>query len=252
MQQVKRIVSILEMLGDNTDGLGLTELSIKIGLPKSTTCRILKSLMQYNMAAQDSETKKYKLGLQILMLGNKLLKNICISEIARPYLINIRDEFDETVFLSVLDNNRVTCVEKFDTRKKLRYFVQVGNTMPFNCAASSKVIIAFQDEKNLNEIISNMKFLRYTDCTIYNQKKLFQEYKSIKNCGYAVCNEEMENLVMGIAAPIFDYKNEVKSSICILGLKSSFKGKKLNAVINTLLDASGKISEEWSRIKNRE
>lgn len=234
MQQVKRIVSILEVLGDKTDGIGLTGISKEVDLSKSTAFRILKSLMEHNMVTQDKETKKYKLGLQMMILGSKAIQNLGIREIVRPHLLNLRNKFNETCFLSVLNNNKVTCAEKVDTNKKLRYFVQEGNTMPYNCAASAKAIIAFQDKEKLKKIMDSMKFLRYTDHTVYNEKKLLLEYEKIKDQGFAICDEEMEEQVLSIAVPLFDYDSKVRASICLLGLKSSFQGERLNEVITSL------------------
>lgn len=249
MQHVKRFMNVLETLADSIDGISISELSSRICLAKSTTHRILKSLMNYNMVTQDVETKKYHLGLEVLILGNKALEGISIREIARPYLIKLRDEINETVFLSVLDNKKVVCVEKFDTYKKLRYFVRAGNTMPPHCAASSKAIMAFQSKEVIEEISLKTRFLRYTDLTITKPESLMAEYEEIRMKHYAMCNMEMEDLVIAVAAPIFDWDSKVRSSICTLGLTSDLSGSALENVIKRTMETADEITKIWSKVK---
>lgn len=119
MQVIKRCMDILELLSNNTDGISISELSEKTNLAKSTIHRILQSLMKYNMVSQDLETKKYRLGLEVLILSNKALETISIRDIAHPYLMRLRDEFDATAFLAILSNKRVICVDKLDSPKSL-------------------------------------------------------------------------------------------------------------------------------------
>lgn len=249
MQTIKRCLDILELLSNNTNGIGISELSLKTNLAKSTIHRILQSLMEYNMVSQDDETRKYRLGLGTFILGSKALETISIRDIVHPYLMSLRDEFNATAFLAVLSNDKVICVEKFDSPKKLRYFVDIGTNMPAHCAASAKAIMAYQDQEFLEGVVSELELYRYSNNTITTREDLLSEYKIIKNRGYSVCDNEMEDLVIGISAPIFDWDNKVRSSICILGLNTYLEGNTFEKAVIKIVEMADEISNIWGKVK---
>lgn len=121
--------------------------------------------------------------------------------------------------------------------------------MPFHCAASAKVIMAYQDEKFLDDVVSESKFYRYTNNTITTREELLSEYKKIKYRGYSICNNEMEEVVVGISAPIFDWDNKVRSSICILGISTDLKDDTFDKAITKTVEAAYEITKIWSRVK---
>lgn len=248
MQQVKRIVDILETLADNNDGISLSELSERVNLPKSTTHRVLKALIKYNMAAQDSQTKKYNLGLEIFNLGNRAFKNLKIRKISRPFLTKLRDQIGETVYLAIFRDGDIICVDKIETENNLRYYVEIGSTMPIHSAAAAKAVMAYQDENTIEEAISKHEFKRYTNFTITDPKELLIEYEKVRIRGYALCNNELEDLIMAIAVPVFDGDNKVNASITTIGLANNIMGNNFENTVEKLKDSAAEMSKVLSKV----
>jgi DNA-binding IclR family transcriptional regulator len=245
MQQVKRIVTILEVLADKGNGITLSDISERVELAKSTTHRILQALKKLNMVVQNPETKKYSIGPGILSLSRKAYGSMEIIEMARPFLRKLRDETGETAYLSVLKNDKVVCVDKIETESNLRYYVEMGSSMPLHCTAAGKAIIAYQDEELIKHIISIQKMSKFTNFTITDPNELFIEYKRVRIRGYAICNNEMEDMITAIAVPLFTSDGKVSSSITVIGLTSNLTDKGFDNIVKKLKEASISISSSY-------
>jgi len=81
-------------------------------------------------------------------------------------------------------------------------FVEIGKEIPLHCAASAKVILAYQSIEDIKRIINEEPLLRYTSNTIIESEKLMVHLLAIKNKGYAICNEELKEGIKAIAAPV--------------------------------------------------
>ncbi len=135
MKSLKKVIDILDCLSDTERDMGVTELSKKLNLPKSTVYRILKDLLEYSMVEQEKDTFKYKIGLRLLKYSNSLLRSFDLRQIAKPVLIKVCDETEETTLLTVWRNDQGFCIDSIFSSKNinLSLFVEIGREMPFHC-----------------------------------------------------------------------------------------------------------------------
>ena len=245
MQSVDRIVTILELLADSSKGLGITELYESCDLPKSTLHRILTSLVSHDLAAQDAQTKKYKLGSAMLRLGAKYLSQNDVRHIARPFLEQAEKELRETVYLSVLQGGRVICVDAVSTSRDLNYFLRVGKEMPFNTSASAKSILAYQSEDFIENVLYSDELTKRTANSITDPARLEKHLASIRILGYSVCEEELEEGATAISAPLWDWQGQVSASVSVIGPSVRLQGAYRQGVIDILLATAQVISRQW-------
>ena len=218
MKNINRIVTVLELISTYAEGVGITELHKSSSLPKSTLHRILNSLIKYGYAAQSKDTKKYKLGPTFLRLSANYLHQNDLRKIATPYLKKLNQEFMETVYLVVFQNNLAICIDTHElSRNNVTYFVKQGRVLPFNTCAAAKVILAYQEEEIINELVVQKNIIKSTEKSITDPKILLKHLSKIRKIGYALCKEEMEEGVMAIAAPIWDINLKVVGSVAIVG-----------------------------------
>lgn len=216
MQTVERTLSLLEYLSEFKDGVGVNEISNHLDLPLSTTHRLLTALKNNGYVSQDYLTRRYSLGIGVLTLAVKLLNEMDIVQIAKPMLSELSTKYGQLVYISVLKNNKVICVDMVNNAKNMRYFVQIGTSMPTYCAASAKAVVAYQDEDLINRIIDNEKFHPFTKRTLISKDMVIEELKKVENQGYAICDEEMEEGVQAIATPIRDREGKVVASVTLM------------------------------------
>lgn len=106
MKSLRKIIDILDYLSDVKRDVGVTELSLKLNLPKNTVHRILKDLLEYSIVEQEKDTSKYRMWLRLLKYSNSLLRSFDLRQIAKPILKRVCNETGETTFLTVWKNNQ--------------------------------------------------------------------------------------------------------------------------------------------------
>ncbi len=216
MQSVERTISLMEQLSKFKDGIGINELSNRLDLPLSTTHRILTALKEKGYVNQDSYSKRYSLGIEVLTLAVRFINELDIVKIAKPILNNLSTKYGQLVYISVIENDKVVCVDMVNNARNMKYFVQIGTTMPAYCAASAKAIVAFQNKDIINGIIEKEKFYKFTKNTFSTKEEVVGELEKVVEIGYAFCDEEMEEGVQAIATPIRDREGKVVASITIM------------------------------------
>jgi IclR family acetate operon transcriptional repressor len=132
-----------------------------------------------------------------------------VAYIAQPFLEKLMEKTGETSNLIVLSGEEAVYVAQSESRKLIKMFTKIGARVPLYCAGAGKVLLAYQPSKKQNLIAKKLQFKSYTKNTITDPVKLLEECTSIREKGYAVDNEEREEGVTCIAAPIFDYSGEV-------------------------------------------
>lgn len=244
MQSVDRIVTILSLLSNAGKGLGITDLYASCDLPKSTLHRTLNSLMEYGFVLQDVQSKKYRLGPAVLRLGASFLMQNDLRSFARSYLEKLGAEINETVYLTVLQDETAICVDTFGASRNLNYFVHIGREMPFNTAAAAKVILAYQPEELIRKVIYSKRLGKQTDRSIIDPDFLFRHLIDIRDTGYGICEEEMEEGVTAIAAPVWDWSCEVLASVAVIGPTVRLQGEMRQGIIEKIKSVAEKISQE--------
>lgn len=244
MQSVDRIVTILTLLSNAAHGLGITDLYSACDLPKSTLHRILNSLMEHGLVLQDLETKKYRLGHSVLRLGAGYLAQNDLRSVARFHLEKLGGELNETVYLTVLQDEKAICVDTFGASRNLNYFVHIGREMPFNTTAAAKVLLAYQSKEMIKKAVFGQKLVKLTERSITDPNILMEHLTQIKEQGYGICEEEMEEGVMAIAAPIWNWGLQVVGSVAVIGPCVRMEVMKQD-IINNVLETAEIISKEY-------
>ncbi len=218
MQSIDRITTILESISIFAEGVSIAELHRSSNLPKSTVHRILTGLMKQGYVMQNEDNKKYRLGPSFLILSANYLYQNDLCKIAAPYIKKLSQELNETVFLTVFQNELAICIDTCEvSRNNVTYFVRQGRVMPFNCTAAAKVLLAYQKEKIIKELVVLKNMVKNTEKSIIDPNLFIEHLKEIKEKGYSNCKEEMEKGVMAIAAPIWDRKSRVVGSVAVVG-----------------------------------
>lgn len=222
MQTINRAISILKILSIYEDGIGVQEISDRINLPLSTTYRILDSLKKHGYVTQNKIDKRYKLGMGILELASNMLSNININKIARPIMEELSAKYQKLIFLSVLENHKVICIDMVNnTNTGVRYYVKIGSIMPSYCAASGKSIAAYQDFEYKIEMLEATEKIKYTQYTNLDNEKSLEGFLEVAKNGYSVCDEEMELGVKAISTPIFDNFGRANYSLTVMKVNDS-------------------------------
>ena len=233
---IDRTLQILELFSIEKPEWGVTEISKALNIYKSNVHNVLTTLAEKGFVKKDSKTDKYKLGIKFFELGSIVIKNMDLRKIAHPYIEELSKEFNETVHLGVLDEGRVVSIEREESDKGLCSHIEIGKRIPLHCTAVGKAIMAYLSKDKVAAIVKGKGLKKYTENTIINKKELENEFKKIREQGYAVDNIEHEEGVRCVAGSIRDYTGKVIASMSISG--PAFRINESN-----ILDIAKKVKE---------
>lgn len=217
VQSVERTLTIVELLSDYNDGLGITDISNGVELHKSTVHRLLGTLIYKGYVIQDADTNKYRLTLKFYEIGNKRVENIGILEASKHYTKALMQATNEVVHLVVRDGIDIVYVDKVEANNTIRMVSKIGKRSPMYCTSVGKAMLANMSDLDVSKIWTQSKIVKLTDNTIIDFDELKKALEIIKNDGYAEDDEENEIGVRCIGAPIFNRKGDIEGAISVSG-----------------------------------
>ncbi|NLX61352.1 MAG: IclR family transcriptional regulator [Tissierellia bacterium] len=244
VQSVDRALSIIEVLSEYYDGLGVTEISEKVNLHKSTVYRLLTTLIYKGYVVQDVETSKYKITFKLFELGSRKIENMDLLTASKPYTRILMEKINEVVHLVVRDDNEIIYIDKVEADNTIRMASKIGKRSPLYCTATGKAILAYLPESKVAEIWDKSKIEKRTDNTITNFDVLKAELAEIRKKGYAIDNEENEIGVICVGAPIFNRLGEIEGAISVSGPTFRITKDKIEAVAKEVKYYAELISRE--------
>ncbi|MBM7556859.1 IclR family transcriptional regulator [Halanaerobacter jeridensis] len=242
VKSVNRSVNILEELSKYEDGLGVTELSNRLDVHKSSVHRLLSTLLYRGLVEQNEENGKYELGLKIFELGSRIFNELEVREYAKPYLEQLVKKTNETVHLVTLDQGEVLYLDKVSSPETITMASQIGARAPIHSTAVGKAIAAHLEEKRVEEIISKKGMPKRTENTITELEEFKENLGLIRERGYAIDEIENEAGIRCIAAPIFDYDGKVVAAVSISGPTIRVTQDRISNLANQVTETGLQIS----------
>ncbi len=249
---IEKAFAILSVFSQNGRfELGVGEISRILKMHKSTVHRFLRSMEKLGIVEKDEETGKYRLGLKLYELGNSVsLKKIMVDR-ARMHLEDLHWYLNETVHFATLKNGEVAYLDKIIADRNFVIISEVGKRLPAHCTGLGKAMLAFLPENEVKRIIREKGLKKFTKNTITDRKKFLEELKRVRERGYAIDNEEIEDGLRCIAAPIFDGKGKVIAAVSISGPSSRINEQTYDEYSKYVIRTAKLISEELKNINWR-
>lgn len=242
IQSVDRALSIIEAFRNGSDELGVTELGKRLGLHKSTTHGILTTLCSRGYVEQDPITGKYRLGIRLFEMGSLVLDRMDLQIQAGPILDGLREGFQETVHLVIADGLDVVYISKRESPRSVRIVSQVGRRLPCHCTGVGKVLLAALAPGDLDRLLGTGELKRFTQNTITDPKQLREELDRVRECGYAFDNEEIEEGLRCVAAPVSDMTGKAIAAISVAGPRSRMTLERMSGMAGTVKTAARDLS----------
>ncbi len=217
-QVLERTFSILELFTETHPEWSTTEVARELSLPIPTVHRILSALKRRDYLSQHAETKRFRLGVAALRLGDRARSVVDLRAVALPVLRRLSEETGETALLTVLTTgrDRGVCLERVETSQPLRLSVQPGRQLPLHAGASQKALLAFMTESDVERVLSE-PLERLCRATITIPHDLRDELTRIRERGWASSYEETNVGVWGVAVPVLGDRDAVTCAIGIAG-----------------------------------
>jgi len=221
-QAVDRALGVLVALGEERPAPGLSELSLELGLHKTTLFRMLGALERSGFVERDVGQHGYRLGPMLLRLGAKAKRSIGLHDAARPLLTELAATTGETASLEVLVGDDVLILDEVHGHFLIGKRSEVGTQWPAHATSTGKVLLAaarFDPDENARTTVRphSSRLARITSNTITSRAAFDRELMKVWNEGYAVSREELEPGVLAIGAPVRNGDGKVVAAISVAG-----------------------------------
>lgn len=213
---VLRAMQILEKLGDDENGLTHTQLVKEFKIPKSSISAILNDLLQSGFVTLNNETKKYILGPKILNLAHNYLNGMDLIKVGGPIIKSLADITGESAAIYTKSGDVAYLVFKQDSPQPVSRLLKVGVQAPLYASAAGKVFLAHASESEKDQYFSKVEMKARTQYTITDSKILRENLLKIKKGSLAVNDEEFEEGVIAIAAPVYDNETNIVAALCVV------------------------------------
>lgn len=241
VRAVERALQILDCFDDKNPERGVSEIAQAVNLHKATTHRIVTTLLNYGYLERADDDQRYRPGLKLASLGFKVVRRMDLRRVALPYMTQLVEQWDEICDLSIFDEGRVFYVEVLQGSHALTISAAIGQRLPAHCTASGKLFLAHLSPEELEAFLSN-SLHTYTEKTITSPDELRLQLENIRQRGYSIDDEETEDGIRAIAAPIWNREGAILAAMSIPGPTKRISQDLIPDLAKSLLEATKEIS----------
>jgi DNA-binding IclR family transcriptional regulator len=156
---VARALDVLQAFTHQRPELSLTDVAAASGLHKATAFRLLATLSAGGMIIKDPRTGQYRLGFTLIALSEVAKTSTGFVAQARPFMRQIRDDLNETVYIAVpVGDDRIN-LDQLEGIRDFRRVVTLGQPSPLYVGSTSHVILAAMSDENITEYIGRIEFV---------------------------------------------------------------------------------------------
>jgi len=241
IQSIERSIQILNCFKGNHPELTLNEIASELNLNKSTVHGILNTLKQYELVEQDEERGKYRLGMHLLVLGNRLLDRLEIRKVASNVIHELCEQVGETVHLVILRGADVVYIDKCTSSRSFQVFTAIGMSFPAYVTGVGKVLLADKSDDELRELMPPV-LKKVTEHSLSSREQLLTHIEQVRKQGYAFDKDENEIGLSCVAAPILDYRGKAVAAISVAGPSARLNAERLEELIDVVRKSAMEIS----------
>ncbi len=243
LKSVTRALEILEDLAQNRQA-GVTEISQRLNLPKSTVHRLLSTLGSRDYVKQEHSAQKYALGVRVFEVGIAFLQEGNLLSKAIPVMKNLAKECDLMAYLAILDKELGDVVYLYIVENESLPGIRqpVKRRAPVHCTALGKALLSSLTEGEQQAIITKKGLPKLTKATITTREELRRQLAQIKKQGYALDRGEMHPQIRCIATVIRDIGGEAIAAISLSGLSQNKSFRQMKNLANEMKEAGEEIS----------
>ncbi|MEO1680496.1 MAG: IclR family transcriptional regulator [Pseudomonadota bacterium] len=245
---VGKALEVLDLVAARGHPVRFSELLADAPFPKATLYRFLQTLVSQGMLAYDSDYGTYTLGLRLVRLAHAAWASSSLAPIARPYLDTLSARLRETVHLAQLDHGQVLYVDKRNAHRPLPMFSDAGKVGPAYCTGVGKAMLAYLPEAELDQILPQQSFHRFTERTFADAAVLRAELGVIRARGHAFDDEEHEPGIICVAVPVLTRAGRVLGALSVTSSTERTDLAGLAALAPDLKDTAAGIAaatENW-------
>jgi IclR family transcriptional regulator, pca regulon regulatory protein len=211
VQSLDRGLAVIRAFGPDRERLSLSEVARTTGLTRAAARRFLLTLVKLGYVRSDG--REFSLRPRVLELGYAYLSGLALPEVAEPHLEELSAKLHESSSISVLDGQNIVYVARVATKRIMTVAISVGTRFPAYAASMGRVLLAGLSEEELDKFLAEATFEAFTEQTVTDPDRLREIIREVGRQGYSIVDQELEEGLRAIAAPIRDSSGAVTAAI---------------------------------------
>lgn len=246
VQVLTRGLNILAFFKDS-DEYGVMELGQIFGLPDSTVQRIVNTLEYMGYLLQNPGNKKYRLSPKVLQTLTKSSRFLKWREQARKHMVDLNEQFGESVNLAVRDQDKCSYIELIESRHLLRPNFTLNDSYPLHCTTLGRSLLSDLPDELIMSILP-ITIERLTPYTIVDKQQILEKIREINRTNYSVESEEFYLGLSCVGSPVRGIGNKVVAALSVTAPQVRMTAKMVEEIIPAVVDTSRKISDEYKAV----
>jgi DNA-binding IclR family transcriptional regulator len=238
---IDKCFAILELLAQSKTPLGISEISRKLDLNKSSVFNTVHTLRDLNVL-ENQPGGKFIFGTRLYILGNMAGKSSALIQTAHPYLRAINERTKLSAFLGLRSDRQTILIDKADSAYELKVSSEIGMQMPILAGAGIKAMLAQLSDEEIDEILARTELKRYTPYSITDKAVYKEEILEVRKQGIAYDKEEYIEGMVAFAVPIKANGRDLQTAIWAVGLKHQVLDRSVPELTALLKEMSEEIN----------
>jgi DNA-binding IclR family transcriptional regulator len=249
VRSVARAMRALELIAESGE-LGVTDLGRRLGVHKATASRLAATLADGGLIERNPVTDRYRVGFGLIRLVGAAMAGIDLVRTARPVLEELADRTRETVNIGVLSGDGVVYIDQVSSAHLIASTNWVGRRTPLHCSSSGKVFLAHMPEAERQRALAR-PLEALTAQTVTDPARLRRELDEVRVRGYASIQDEIEEGLNAVAAPVRQLSGEVVAAVSVSGPAFRVRAVDLARLGRLTIDAAGAVSRRLGHVGRR-
>jgi IclR family transcriptional regulator, pca regulon regulatory protein len=246
VQSLERGLSVIRAFDHAHPAMTLADTAKAANLTRATTRRLLHTLVTLGYVSTDG--KLFELTPKVLDLGYAYVSSLQLSDIAQPFMENLSAEVHESVSAAVLDGTQIVYVSRVTTQRIMTISLSIGSRLPALWTSMGRVILAGLSDHDLDSFLATAEMLPPTPKGFADRASLRAEIVNVRQQGYSLVDQELEEGVRSVAAPLRDRRGKVLAGMNVSTHAGRVTLKELRGeILPRLLDTASQINAQLAK-----
>lgn len=246
VQSLERGLAVLRAFSAGTPAMTISEVAQRTDLTRATARRLLLTLEELGYVRSDR--RAFSLTPAVTDLAKPFLSPADPWDFVRPYLQALTERTGESASVAVLDGAEILYVARVQTRRLMTLAITVGSRLPAHATSKGRVLLANLPDSELDAFLARGGLTRHTDRTVIEEMDLRAILADVHRQGWAIVDQQLEEGLCSVAAPITDPSGRVSASLSVC----AHAGRVDPAALRTdflplVVETARRISAAWTR-----
>ncbi|MET0930064.1 MAG: IclR family transcriptional regulator C-terminal domain-containing protein [Aeromicrobium sp.] len=242
VQSLARGLSVITAFDHDHAEMTLSEVATRTDLSRATTRRFLLTLVELGFVRTDGRT--FALTPQVLRLGTAYLSGLGLPQIAQPHLERLSAAVGESTSAAVLDGTDIVYVARVATRRIMSVGITVGTRFPAYATSMGRVLLASLPPDELEARLAATELRSLTPRTLHEVGALRDEIARVRDQGWALVDQELEDGLRSVAAPVVGRAGTVVSALNVSAPSTATADDLVSRTLELLLDAARAVGAD--------